>query len=102
MRKNSSLRLRHHSTVESIEPRCLMTGQTGDFHLDYTIEEQFHPESAPTTLAVNDLTGLTGARSNYGLTGLGQTVVVIDSGIAWDHSALGGGLGGGYRVVGGW
>jgi subtilisin family serine protease len=41
-------------------------------------------------------------RSEYGLTGAGQTVAVIDSGIAWDHIALGGGYGAGYRVVGGW
>jgi subtilisin family serine protease len=36
------------------------------------------------------------------LTGEGQTVVVIDSGIAYDHGALGGGLGANFRVVGGW
>ena len=29
-------------------------------------------------------------------------MAVIDSGIAWDHVALGGGFGPGYRVVGGW
>ncbi len=39
---------------------------------------------------------------NYGLDGSGQTVAVIDSGIAYDHVALGGGFGPGYRVVGGW
>ncbi len=42
------------------------------------------------------------AHQQLGLTGLGQTVVVIDSGIAYDHPALGGGLGSSYRVVGGW
>jgi subtilisin family serine protease len=41
-------------------------------------------------------------RSNYGLTGAGQTVAIIDSGIAYDHVALGGGYGAGHRVVGGW
>ncbi len=41
-------------------------------------------------------------QQQFGLTGKGQTVAVIDSGIAWDHVALGGGLGPGYRVVGGW
>lgn len=41
-------------------------------------------------------------RSGYGLSGAGQTVAVIDSGIAWDHVALGQGFGPGYRVVGGW
>lgn len=41
-------------------------------------------------------------RANYGLRGEGQTVAVIDSGIAYDHYALGAGLGAKYRVVGGW
>lgn len=51
--------------------------------------------------AAHELTGWYSAQS-YGLTGRGQTVAVIDSGIAWNHFALGGGLGAGYRVVGGW
>jgi hypothetical protein len=41
-------------------------------------------------------------RNLYGFTGAGQTVAVIDSGIAYTHSALGGGYGPNYRVVGGW
>jgi subtilisin family serine protease len=41
-------------------------------------------------------------RAEQGLDGSGQTVAVIDSGVAWDHVALGGGYGPGYRVVGGW
>lgn len=41
-------------------------------------------------------------REQFQLTGAGQTVAVIDSGIAWDHVALGEGFGPGYRVVGGW
>ncbi|MEX0641964.1 MAG: S8 family serine peptidase, partial [Pirellulales bacterium] len=48
------------------------------------------------------LTGLSQVRNNYGFIGTGQTVAIIDSGIAWDHVALGGGLGSNYRVVGGW
>ena len=50
----------------------------------------------------HNLTGWFNVQQNYGFTGLGQTVAVIDSGIAWDHFALGGGFGAGYRVVGGW
>ncbi len=48
------------------------------------------------------LTGLNQASQDFGFTGAGQTVAVIDSGIAYDHYALGGGFGPGYRVVGGW
>ncbi len=47
-------------------------------------------------------TGWNQVHSQYGLTGGGQTVAVIDSGIAFDHVALGRGYGPGYRVVGGW
>ena len=55
-----------------------------------------------TTLAdVHYSTGLTYLRNEYGFDGTGQTVAVIDSGIAYDHYALGGGFGEGYRVVGG-
>lgn len=52
--------------------------------------------------AAHNLTGWTQMEQNFGLTGKGQTVAVIDSGIAWDHVALGKGFGAGYRVVGGW
>jgi subtilisin family serine protease len=52
--------------------------------------------------SAHGLTGLTQVRNNYGFIGTGQTVAIIDSGIAYDHYALGGGLGSNYRVVGGW
>lgn len=38
----------------------------------------------------------------YGLDGTGQTIAVIDTGIAFDHAALGSGYGEGHRVVGGY
>jgi len=40
--------------------------------------------------------------SQYNFDGSGQTVAVIDSGIAFDHLALGGGFGEGHKVVGGY
>ncbi len=52
--------------------------------------------------SAHQLTGWDKAVDQFGLTGRGQTVAVIDSGIAWDHVALGKGYGAGYRVVGGW
>ncbi|MEX0642366.1 MAG: S8 family serine peptidase, partial [Pirellulales bacterium] len=55
-----------------------------------------------TLASAHGVTGLTQARNAYGFIGTGQTVAIIDSGIAWDHVALGGGLGPNYRVVGGW
>ncbi len=58
---------------------------------------QISPQST-----AHNLTGWTQMQQQFGLTGKGQTVAVIDSGIAWDHVALGRGFGAGYRVVGGW
>ncbi len=45
---------------------------------------------------------ITHIQQQYGFDGAGQTVAIIDTGIAWDHVALGGGFGAGYKVVGGW
>ena len=39
---------------------------------------------------------------SYGLDGTGQTIAIIDTGIAFDHIALGGGFGQGHQVVGGY
>lgn len=79
-------------------------GQTPDFWLDPNVGDldQHLYEIDETLASANALTGLTQARSDYGFIGTGQTVAVIDSGIAYDHYALGGGFGTDYRVVGGW
>ena len=45
----------------------------------------------PRLLLAADWTGLDHVRAAYGLTGQGQTVAVIDTGIAYDHVALGDG-----------
>lgn len=86
---------------ELVEQRTLMTAQPiGDFWLDEIQESA--AASSVTTLGAYDFTGLAYAKTSYGFSGGGQTVAVIDSGIAYDHPALGGGFGTGYRVVGGW
>jgi len=60
------------------------------------------PNLTTQTASPLDTTGVTYVRNTFGFNGTGQTVAVIDTGIAWDHYALGGGLGANYRVVGGW
>ena len=72
------------------------------------VSDTSQPAQVPSGQALQVLsevhvaTGVDIAHSQYGLDGAGQTVVVIDSGIAYDHIALGGGLGPAHRVVGGW
>ncbi len=90
---------------ESCEERLAMSGQSlADYWIDQTagdIVALAGPQvaSAAAAPAWNDVAAI---REQYGLAGSRQTVVVIDSGIAYDHVALGGGLGKAYRVVGGW
>lgn len=56
----------------------------------------------PNLQSAHAISGVDAVSNAFGLSGAGQTVAVIDSGIAWDHVALGEGYGPGYRVVGGW
>ncbi|XZE32997.1 S8 family peptidase [Pirellulaceae bacterium SH501] len=66
------------------------------------IEPAVSPEVEPFLARAHQQTGWTQVASQYGLQGNGQTVAIIDSGIAYDHYALGRGFGSSYRVVGGW
>ncbi len=87
----------HHSSVD-------LPDRTPDFWLDttdYDLDDYLY-EIEQTLSSANDLTGVTDVRADYGFDGAGQTVAIIDSGIAYDHYALGSGLGSDYRVVGGW
>ena len=78
--------------LDALEIQPASLGQPSD-----TIDTTAATADSPDLLAqAADL------RQSHGLDGSGQTVAVIDSGIAYDHVALGGGFGPGYRVVGGW
>ena len=77
-----------------------------DFWIDpaqqTSLTADFLQEVEQALTEAHNQTGWFNVRTNYGFTGRGQTVAVIDSGIAYNHFALGGGLGANYRVVGGW
>ncbi len=72
-----------------------------DHAIDDSANNTPHPEPALDLIAQT-----TPALAAKNLSGSGQTVAVIDSGVAWDHIALrsngSSGFGPGYRVVGGW
>ncbi len=97
---------------ETCEPRVMMTARSdaADFVSQYlagsiatgrSTSPQFN--FLPASLSnAHEQTGMDRVREDYRLNGAGQTVAIIDSGIAYDHLALGGGFGSNYRVVGGW
>ena len=94
------------AVFEWLDARLYLTAQpVVDFQVDFADISQSveRPEDFPRMLVdAQEASGGNYAREKYGFAGSGQTVAVIDSGIAYDHFALGGGFGEGYRVVGGW
>lgn len=69
--------------------------------------EPFQPNAdsaivASATFAATEASNASSVANQYGLDGSGQTIAIIDSGIAWDHADLGNGFGAGHKVVGGW
>jgi subtilisin family serine protease len=104
----------HSNSISRRAPRSLSfeTAETRiTFAADPALPESVANDVLPLDLApLPELTSSTAlenfsattAADTRGLTGAGQTVVVIDSGIAWDHTAFGGGIGAGKHIVGGW
>ena len=96
------------SCIESCEPRLALSASiAGDLMLQAFGDAIESPDAAEDSSqnhsGISDLTQqATEVREATGLDGSGQTVAVIDSGVAYDHVALGEGFGPGYRVVGGW
>lgn len=104
MRRAATKKNRNNSSVssyETLEPRELMAA---DLSSTIAIEPSNPVVHLPIQAEVDDdsANGLGAIHDTYGLTGVGQTVVIIDGGVAYDHFALGGGFGEEYRVVGGW
>jgi subtilisin family serine protease len=95
----------HGGSIDEPPQLVHHAGPDPDFWVDLGAERDVASllgDIEKTLAQAHGLTGLTQVRNNYGFIGSGQTVAVIDSGIAFDHYALGGGLGGNFRVVGGW
>jgi len=97
--------LEHHAIADEVPALDQHVESTPDFWIenrDQTeLDNQFR-QIEKSLQEAHGQTGLNNVRADYGFTGIGQTVAVIDSGIAYDHFALGGGFGQNYRVVGGW
>lgn len=93
----------HHAQIETCEARELMTADPlYDFHIENMVDEQPLLNYQVDAFSTPTMSAISATAAAYGFVGAGQTVAVIDSGIAWDHPALGGGFGTSYRVVGGW
>lgn len=92
--------------VDSLEERLVLSAQPAmELYLDSFLTDQVETKVGDLSGSIADVhefTGVAAVREEYQLTGSGQTIAVIDTGIAYDHYALGGGLGQSYRVVGGW
>ena len=89
-----------HSQFEILENRLVFSADP----LSAGLAPVAEMDSVPGWV-LNDPASYSGADyvlDQYGFDGAGQTIAIVDSGIAWDHFALGGGYGPRHRVVGGW
>jgi subtilisin family serine protease len=93
--------LEHHDSLPPLDQHVEQPDFSLDLERQLSFVEQLR-EIEQTLVQAHNQTGWNTVQTNYGFNGSGQTVAIIDSGIAYDHFALGGGLGAGYRVVGGW
>lgn len=93
-------------TLERLEERLAMAADAVyDFYASdpsQTLAQYQYDPFAMTAGLAHQLTGVAAVKNDYGFSGSRQTVAVIDTGIAWDHHALGRGYGANHRVVGGW
>ena len=90
---------------ETFEPRIVFSVDSVVADLALQVQSDLEQITEPVQFSLSDAHESTGAEyvfNDYGFDGSGQTIAVIDSGIAWDHYALGGGFGENARVVGGW
>ena len=106
--------------LELLETRVLLTAAPAEIHVTTDTQLELadstgtgtgastgigHPaELSSDAILLPELHEITGVSVAHdrGLTGLGQTVVIVDSGIAYDHPAFGGDIGEGHHIVGGW
>jgi len=99
------LRASRSARFEKFEERLALTAQGLNDLVQPEVEElavEQHGRFQATLDAAHEQTGVNYAHEEFGFQGKGQTVAIIDSGIAWDHYALGNGFGENHRVVGGY
>ena len=85
--------------VETLECRQLLTSSAATLSTVPLVAGGTYPGTAT---AFDALIGAAAARSQYGVNGTGMTAAVIDAGVDYNDSALGGGFGAGNKVVAGY
>ncbi|WZO97447.1 S8 family serine peptidase [Isosphaeraceae bacterium EP7] len=96
-----SNRLDRRPNLEALEDRRLMAS-------DLVAGPIAEPAASSTTAAsgaladFDSITGASATRSAYQVDGSGSSVAVIDTGINYNHEALGSGFGAGHKVVAGY
>lgn len=63
--------------------------------------ETYADDAAASSYSFHGMTGVDKLHKD-GIIGEGATVAIVDSGVEWDHKALGGGFGPGYKIEGGY
>ncbi|HWE35735.1 MAG TPA: S8 family serine peptidase [Isosphaeraceae bacterium] len=95
---------RRRPRIETLEQRALLTAAPALSTTTPPLVGPFTAGDTPPSNAVDFSTiiGATAARAKYGVTGAGQAVAVIDTGVDYNNVDLGAGFGPGHKVVAGY
>ena len=99
MGRNRQSKNERRRRFEQFEQRLVMSAQ--GIGAEAPDLDQLVQEIAPLTADISTDADQTTFANGTAFDGSGQTIAVIDSGIAFDHAAFGGGFGYGNKVVGG-
>lgn len=108
MRRRTAVRTHRRPDMEALEVRTLLSVSQPTGRVVFAPAPHLgaaRPADAPSAAQGTNfdaIVGASAARARFNVDGSGATVAVIDSGVNYNHQALGGGLGAGHKVVGGY
>ena len=104
--RNQNLKTTRVASRQKRDATSLTKTQIKTLQKDLSIKsiEYDWPISAhlDTSVGIINATSLHRSQILNNITGKGQTICIIDSGVNYSHPYLGGGLGAGYKVIGGY
>ena len=100
--RRAAVRKQRRPGVESLEVRTLLSTSSVVGPFSPGVPQTAGSPYGGAGVVYDPIVGASAARDRYKVDGTGMTVAVIDTGVNYNHQALGGGFGAGKKVVAGY